>query len=165
VDEAATIIRPLLAGEEVTHDGEHYSVKALTLRPGPVQQRRPILIGGGGERKTLRLVAQYADACNLFAYDPSALTHKLSVLREHCDAVGRQFAEIEKTSLGHVHVTRDGRHGSLTPAAAVEYFHGLAELGIDHGIVSLRGVENEDTFDVLGTDVIPAVEKIPVAGR
>jgi hypothetical protein len=112
------------------------------------------------------LVAQYADACNLFAVaDSSVIRHKLEVLRGHCKAVGRPYEDIEKTSLGHLHVTRDGRDGALTPAATVEYFAALAELGIDHGIVSLRDVHSDDAFDLLAADVIPAVEKIPVTGR
>ncbi len=84
-----------------TYAGKHYRLEELALVPQPLQHGGPrILIGGGGERKTLRLVAQYADACNLFATDPSAIKHKLDVLRGHCDEVGRDYDEIAKTIVG-----------------------------------------------------------------
>jgi F420-dependent oxidoreductase-like protein len=166
LEETLQIAQQMWSGDESPYRGKHYHLERPLNSPQSLQRPHPpILIGGGGERKTLRLVAQYADACNLFAYDTSVVTHKLDVLREHCEAVGRPFAEIEKTSLGQLHVTRDGAGGSLTPTAAVEYFAGLAELGIEHGIVSLRDVHSEDTFELLGSQVLPAVEKIPVAGR
>ena len=129
-------------------------------RPHP-----PILIGGGGERRTLRLVAQYADACNLFAYNPALLDHKLAVLRGHCEAVGRPYEEIEKTSLGRLHVTRDGRDGSLDAAGAIRVLEGLAERGIDHAIFGMPNVHQEEPFEVLTSEVIPAAERMRVAGR
>jgi F420-dependent oxidoreductase-like protein len=166
LEETLQIGLHMWSGVQSPYHGKHYHLERPLNSPQSLQRPHPrILIGGGGERKTLRLVARYADACNLFAYDTSVVTHKLDVLREHCEAVGRPFAEIEKTSLGQLHLTRDGAGGSLTPAAAVEYFSGLADLGIEHGIVSLRDVHNEDTFELLASEVIPAVEKIPVAGR
>lgn len=166
LEETLQIAIQMWADDRTPHHGKHYQLERPLNSPRSVQRPHPpILVGGGGERKTLRLVARYADACNLFAYDNSVLTRKLEVLRQHCETVGRPYHEIEKTSLGHLHVTRDGRGGSLTSAAAVEYFSGLAELGIDHGIVSLRDVHSEDTLDLLGSEVIPAVAKIPVAGR
>lgn len=165
LEETLQIAQQMWSGDESPYHGKHYHLERPLNSPQSLQRPHPpILIGGGGERKTLRLVAQYADACNLFAADTSVVTHKLDVLREHCEAVGRPFAEIEKTSLGQLHVTRDGAGDSRTPAAAVEYFSGLAELGIEHAIVSLRDVHDEDTFEILGSEVIPAVEKIAVAG-
>jgi F420-dependent oxidoreductase-like protein len=166
LEETLQIAQQMWSGDESPYHGKHYHLERPLNSPQSLQRPHPpILIGGGGERKTLRLVAKYADACNLFAYDTSVITHKLDVLREHCDAVGRPFAEIEKTSLGQLHVTRDGAGDSRTPAAAVEYFSALAELGIEHAIVSLREVHDEDAFEILGSEVIPAVEKIAVAGR
>src|SRR5262249_20833919 len=78
-------------------DGKHYRLEETICSPAPVSTPRPrILIGGGGERKTLRLVAQYADACNFFG-GPDEVAHKVDVLRRHCDAVGRDINEIEVT--------------------------------------------------------------------
>ncbi len=81
-------------------DGRHYQLAETLCSPAPISRPRPpILIGGSGERKTLRLVAQYGDACNLFAASPTDVTHKLDVLRRHCDEVGRDEATIRKTIL------------------------------------------------------------------
>jgi F420-dependent oxidoreductase-like protein len=77
-------------------EGKYYQLAETICRPLPVS-RPPILIGGGGERKTLRLVAKYADACNLFQTTPKELAHKLDVLRRHCDDVGRDESTIQKT--------------------------------------------------------------------
>jgi F420-dependent oxidoreductase-like protein len=167
LEETLQIAQQMWSGDENPYTGRHYQLERPLNSPQPVQRPHPpILVGGGGERKTLRLVARYADACNLFAYgDLSILKHKLEVLHRHCEAVGRPYEQIEKTSLGRVHLTRDGRNGSLTPAAAVEHFTVLAELGIDHAIFSMPNVHEQEPFELLASEVIPAAKKIPVAGR
>ena len=167
LEETLQIAQQMWSGDENPYTGRHYQLERPLNSPQPVQRPHPpILVGGGGERKTLRLVARYADACNLFAYgDLSILKHKLEVLHRHCEAVGRPYEQIEKTSLGQVHLTRDGRNGSLTPAAAVEHFTVLAELGIDHAIFSMPNVHEQEPFELLASEVIPAAQKIPVAGR
>jgi F420-dependent oxidoreductase-like protein len=82
------------------YEGQHYRLEELTLVPQPLQPGGPrVMIGGGGERKTLRLVAEYADACNLFGTDPDLVQHKLEVLRSHCDDVGRDYDTIAKTMI------------------------------------------------------------------
>jgi F420-dependent oxidoreductase-like protein len=84
-------------------DGKHYQLAETITSPPPASSPRPrILIGGGGEKKTLRLVAQYADACNLFTTSPEDVTRKLDALRKHCDDVGRDYDEIEKTGVFNV---------------------------------------------------------------
>lgn len=156
------------AGEAKPFAGKHYQLERALNVPQSIQRPHPpIMIGGGGEQKTLRLVAQYADACNLFArLGDDTLRHKLDVLREHCERLGRSYAEIEKTAqVGAIHVTSDGRGDSMTPAQVVESFAHLAELGIDRGIVVLRNVYEPDAFELLGAEVVPAVEKLAVAGR
>jgi F420-dependent oxidoreductase-like protein len=81
-------------------DGRYYQLAETLCSPAPLSQPHPpILIGGGGEKKTLRLVAQYADACNIFASSPADIAHKFDVLRAHCDDVGRDEAEIRRTIL------------------------------------------------------------------
>jgi F420-dependent oxidoreductase-like protein len=77
-------------------EGKHYHLAETLCSPQPIH-RPPVLIGGGGERKTLRLVAQYGDACNLFGTSPKDIARKLDVLRRHCDAVGRDYDRIRKT--------------------------------------------------------------------
>lgn len=147
--------------------GKHYQLERTLNVPQSLQRPHPpILVGGGGEQKTLRLVAQYADACNLFArLGDDTLRHKLTVLQEHCAAVGRPYAEIEKTSLSRLHVTRDGQGGSMTPSQAVELFGRLAELGIDQAICNMSNVADPEVFALLGAEVVPAVHQLAVRGR
>jgi F420-dependent oxidoreductase-like protein len=114
-------------------EGRHYQLAEPLGRPRPVRQPHPpIMVGGGGERKTLRLVAQYADACNILVPDPGESRAKLDVLRRHCDDVGRAFEEIETTSLIEVDV-RPGRDR----ADAVAAIRAQAEEGIAHVIVNM----------------------------
>src|SRR3954470_2225169 len=97
--ETIEICLQMWSDDDGPYDGKHYRLAETLCRPRPVSTPRPrIMIGGSGERKTLRLVAQHADACNIFG-DPDELTHKLEVLRRHCDAVGRDPNEIEVTAM------------------------------------------------------------------
>jgi len=167
LEETLQIALQMWAGDDKPYQGKHYQLARPLNSPQAVQRPHPpILIGGSGERKTLRLVAQYGDACNLFArLGKQVLQHKLDILREHCQAVGRPYEQIEKTTLDSIKLTRDGRDGSITPAAAVEFFAELASMGIDQAIFSLRNVSDPGVFDLLATEVIPQVNKITVAGR
>ena len=168
LEETLQIALQMWEGNEQPYEGKHYHLARPWNAPQSVQKPHPpILIGGSGEHKTLRLIARYADACNLFAsMGKDQLQRKLAVLREHCAAVGRPYEHIEKTAYSHqLRLTRDGREGTLSPAAAIESFAALAELGIDHVIVSLANVSESEPFDLLATEIIPAVEKLPVAGR
>ena len=98
LEEAIGICRQMWSDDDGPFEGTHYQLKETVNVPPPVRGSIPILIGGGGERKTLRLVAQYADACHLFAREgQDAVAHKLEVLRRHCDDVGRDYDAIEKT--------------------------------------------------------------------
>lgn len=97
LDESARAIRGLLDGDAVTSaTGDHYRFEDLRVRPRPVQAHLPIMIGGGGERKTLRTVARYADLWNVFG-DADRLARKDAILRQHCEDVGRDPASIERT--------------------------------------------------------------------
>ncbi|HEU0028843.1 MAG TPA: LLM class F420-dependent oxidoreductase [Ktedonobacterales bacterium] len=167
LEETLRIARQMWDGDEAPFEGKHYTLERPINSPNSAQRPHPpILVGGGGEKKTLRLVARYADACNLFArLGEAEVSRKLDVLRAHCDAVGRPYAEIEKTTLGTLTITRDGRDGSMSPAQAIEYFQRQAELGIDHAIFNTPRVYEPEFFDLMGAEVIPAVEKISVAGR
>jgi alkanesulfonate monooxygenase SsuD/methylene tetrahydromethanopterin reductase-like flavin-dependent oxidoreductase (luciferase family) len=112
------------------------------------------MIGGGGERKTLRLVAQYADATNVFGDGPR-IAHKYDVLREHCERLGRPYDEIERTTLQTLHITPDGAHGSDPPDRIVEKFGELADAGAQHVIFSVRGVDDISKIELIGRSVIP----------
>jgi F420-dependent oxidoreductase-like protein len=99
LEEALQISRAMFTQESPTFEGRHYRIESVLNNPRPLRGDIPILVGGSGERKTLRLVAQYADACNIFG-DPDRVRHLLGVLDGHCEAVGRDPAEITKTRLG-----------------------------------------------------------------
>lgn len=167
LEETLQIARQMWSGNDQPFNGKHYRLERPLSSPQPVSKPHPpILIGGGGETKTLRFVAQYGDACNLFFRDDKqALQHKLDVLRRHCDTLGRPYEQIEKTTLGSFHLTRDGRNGTMSPAAALEHFHLLATLGIDQAIFSLQNESDIEPFEVLTTEVIPEVDKMKVTGR
>ena len=99
LEEAIQICLQMWSENDGAYHGKHYQLEETLCRPAPASSPRPrILIGGGGERKTLRLVARYADACNLFG-DPAEVAHKVDVLRGHCQAVGRDPNEIEVTAM------------------------------------------------------------------
>jgi alkanesulfonate monooxygenase len=111
------------------------------------------MIGGGGERKTLRLVAQYADASNVFG-NPDTLRHKYAVLREHCERLGRPYEEIERSVLKSVDLDRD------PPAAIVDHWGALAEAGAQHVIFSVRGVNDTTHLERLGAEVFPQLRDV-----
>jgi F420-dependent oxidoreductase-like protein len=96
LEEAGGIVRRLLDGEEVTHEGQRYRLDGARHAPRPVQERLPLMIGGSGERKTLRTVAAHADMWNAFG-SIETLAHKAGVLRGHCEAIGRDPSEIQFT--------------------------------------------------------------------
>ena len=167
LEEALQIAHHMWEGNERPFEGKHYQLARPLNSPQSVQKPHPpILIGGTGERKTLRLVAQYADGCNLFArIGDDELKHKLNVLRDHCLSVGRPYEDIEKTTLNVMRFSRDGRDGSMSTSAAIDHFAHLAEMGIDQAIFSMPNVYDLEPFDLLATEIIPEVEKIHVAGR
>lgn len=97
LDEALAVCRELLTEEQATFTGEFYTVREARNSPRPVRGTVPVLVAGGGERRTLDLVARYGDACNVFAGDPATVRHKFGVLDGHCARVGRDPAEITRT--------------------------------------------------------------------
>ena len=169
LEEALQIAHLMWSGREEPFAGKHFQLARPLNSPPAVQRPHPpILVGGVGERKTLRLVAQYADACNFIGYlvnDAAARQRKLDILREHCQALGRPYEEIERTLFYWLHITRDGRDGSVSPAAAIAYFAALAAEGFDHVIIRLPNVTDLEPFDLLATRIVPAVEQLAVAGR
>ena len=130
-------------------DGIRTTATHLINSPQSISRPRvPIMVGGGGERKTLRLVAQYADACNIFGRSPEFVRGKLDVLREHCERLGRPYGEIEKSVLTGVNLDEED------PAATVERFGGLAEAGAQHIIFSVRGVADTSRLERIAGEVM-----------
>jgi alkanesulfonate monooxygenase SsuD/methylene tetrahydromethanopterin reductase-like flavin-dependent oxidoreductase (luciferase family) len=135
MDESVAAMRALLDGKEVTSaPGGHYTFDHLRHNPLPVQKHLPIMIGGSGEKKTLRSVARYADMWN--AMGPvEVMRHKIDVLRQHCDEVGRNPAEIEFT-LGIKATIRD----------SAEEAEKVYKAAMEHNRTPLSDVEDDDTF-------------------
>lgn len=133
--------------DESPYAGKHYQL-GRTLNQPPALHRIPIMIGGGGERKTLRLVAQYADACNLFGAvgEPEPLKAKLDVLRQHCDAVGRDYDSIAKTMIFR----------GFTPEGIAEQLAPFAELGVDEAFL----VDHHDRPVEFVESIAPYVEAV-----
>ena len=135
------------SGSGEAHDGRHYTATRLLNSPQAISRPRvPIMIGGGGERKTLRLVAQYADATNVFG-GPERIAHKYAVLREHCERLGRPYEEIERSTLQSVDLERE------SPAEMVDRFGALAEAGAQHILFSVRGVSDTDRLATIADGV------------
>jgi len=156
LEEAILICKQMWSGDEGAFDGRHYQL-ARTLNSPQVLSRPhpPILIGGAGEKKTLRLVAKYADACNIAAYNLDETAHKLDVLRQHCANEGRDYDEIEKTAQTRYDL---GENGENT-GQVIENLHRIAELGFSQVHGSLKRVSEPRQLDLLAERVIPAVEK------
>ena len=139
LEEALQIIRAMFTEPAPTFEGRHYRVRQVLNNPKPIRGRIPVLIGGGGEKRTLRLVAQYGDACNLFG-DPDAVRSKLDVLERHCADVGRDPAEITKTVL----LTVGG------PAGAGDGIAAFRAVGVDGVVVNMRQVADLDAVAQVG---------------
>ena len=147
-------------GSGGTFEGKHTQATRLLNSPQAVSRPRPpIMVGGGGERKTLRLVAQYADACNVFG-DPQRIHHKYEVLREHCEAIGRDPDEIERSTLQSVKVALDDKPGD-SPAQIIDWFGELGDAGAQHVIFGVRDVWDPRVLEELGTNVIPGIHALP----
>ena len=142
-------------GSGAAFHGKLYDAGRLMNSPQSISRPRvPIMIGGGGEQKTLRLVAQYADATNVFG-GPEMIHHKYEVLREHCEKLGRPYDEIERSNLQSVRISADGAPGTQSPAEIVDYFGELGDAGAQQIIFSVRDVWQIDKIELLGKSVMP----------
>lgn len=152
LEEALEICLQMWSEDDGPHAGAHYQLERTLNSPQSLTRPHPpILIGGGGEKKTLRLVAKYAQACNLFP-GPD-LEHKLEVLRGHCDDVGRDYDEIEKTVMGPLDPGPDGANVE----ELIESMRQLAALGVTHYHGSVPDAASITPIELLGERVIPVV--------
>ncbi len=155
LEDTLKLAHRMFADDDSPFVGESISLERPMNHPQPVR-RVPIMVGGGGEQRTLRLVAQYADACNLFdlGLGPEGIPHKLDVIRRHCDDVGRDYDEISKTCL--TRLTMDT--GAALPdgviphsvGQAVERLSLLREAGIDHVIFSMANTADPAAYALVG---------------
>ena len=151
-------------GNDAPFDGQHAHLTRTLNSPQAVSKPHPpILIGGTGEQKTLRFVAQYGDACNLFVrLGDDEVRRKLDVLRGHCDTANRPYSDIEKTSLDNFPV--GSGEGALSGQALVDTIAHAAELGFDQAIFSIRNVTDPGVFDAIAA-VRDQIAAIPEGGR
>jgi F420-dependent oxidoreductase-like protein len=154
LEEAILICRQMWSGDEGPFDGKHYHLARTLNSPQALSRPHPpILIGGSGEKKTLRLVARYADACNIAAYDLAVAARKLEVLREHCDREGRDYDAIEKTGQTRFDLGLKGENVSST----IEQLRAMAEAGFSVAHGSLVNVSQPGQLELLAERVIPAI--------
>jgi F420-dependent oxidoreductase-like protein len=158
LEEALQIARQMWSGEVEPYEGEHYQLdEPLNSPQALAEPHPPVMIGGMGEKRTLRLVAKHADACNLFAYGGSGLIrHKLDVLRGHCEDVGRDYEEIERTALGTVNVGDEG----MGADEVIGFCQEMSDAGIQHLIFNMPNVHEIKPLVTFGEEIIPAVAEL-----
>lgn len=170
LEEAIQIVDRMLTQRPASFHGKHYQIDHAYNDPMPVQQPRPpIMIGGSGEQVTLRLVAQYADMCNLFG-DPPTVAHKLDVLRRHCDVIGRPFESITCTNFADILIARNEAelaskrarfpefNGIIgTPEAVITELRAYAAVGSQYITFHMPDAEDIEPLLLLGETVVPEV--------
>jgi F420-dependent oxidoreductase-like protein len=153
LEETIRIHLQMWSEDEGRFEGKRYHLAETINQPQPLQRPRPrILIGGSGERVTLRLVARYADACNLFG-DAATVRRRLGILREHCEREGRDYDEIWKTVYYRLDPGREG----VRVAQMIDELGELADAGAQGVIGGMRGVQYIEPIEIVGRDVVPKV--------
>ncbi len=156
LEETLQIAKQMWSEDNGPYNGRHFQLAETLCSPQPLSKPHPpIMIGGGGEKKTLRLVAQYGDACNLFArMGLDTVRSKLDILKRHCEKVERDYAQIEKTTLSTVELAP----GKMSAKDIIEECRSMAALGIQHCIFNMPNVHELAPLDVFGKEIIPAME-------
>jgi F420-dependent oxidoreductase-like protein len=146
LEDTLKLARQMWGGDFSQFTGKVYSLPEPHLSPMSVTKPHPpILVGGGGEQKTLRYVAKYGDACNLSAADTDTLVHKLGVLQQHCVELGRPFEEIEKTAVVRI----DSTTAAQNPQGLLEKARELRGIGIDHMTIMASRDANPSSYEAL----------------
>jgi F420-dependent oxidoreductase-like protein len=156
LEETLQIVHAMFDGNRAPFDGKHYRLAATVNNPAPVR-RPPIMVGGAGERKTLRLVAKYADACNIFANadgGPAELQQKLDVLRTHCEREGRDYDEIAKTILW------SGRVDPSEGETFARHLRDFAAIGVSEVHVMHLGDEPVEFVRAVGREIVPRIRDL-----
>ena len=171
LEEAVQIIKKMWTDRTATFEGKYYQVKDAYCNPKPIQKPHPpIMIGGSGEKRTLKIVAKYADACNLFG-SIGTVKKKLNILKEHCRMVGRDYDSILKTKLGHVVIEKDEKKASEavknvpeerrreyviygTPEQVRSQIEAFQQAGIEYLIMNLEPDRELQALELLGKEVV-----------
>ena len=158
LEETLQIAKQMWSGNVGEYKGKHFQLAETLCSPQPLSKPHPpVLIGGTGEKKTLRLVAKYADACNLFSgMGLDTVRSKLDILKQHCENVGRDYSEIEKTTLGGAYLAPD----KMGPKDVIETCRALADIGVQHAIFNLPNVHEIKPLETFGREIIPAVSDL-----
>jgi F420-dependent oxidoreductase-like protein len=151
------LAQALWNSDEASFAGKHFSAPAITNNPRPLSTPHPrIMIGGTGPTKTLRMVAQYADACNIGDWVGTENMQKaLDTLKGHCESLGRDYGTIEKTCLGTVHLSGDDTVDSITSRIKE-----LSEMGFTHAIFNMPDVYKITPLETFAKEIIPAVVEL-----
>ncbi len=158
LEETLRLAHHMFDGNVEPFAGKHYHLTAPLNSPEPLTRPRPpIMVGGGGEKKTLRLVAKYADACNFFIrLGLEGIRRKLDVLQRHCEDVGKNYEEIERTVVGSVELGA----GARRPLEVIRLCEALAQLGVQHVIFNMPNAHELLPLKIFGKEVIPAVAEL-----
>jgi F420-dependent oxidoreductase-like protein len=154
LEDGLKLAKALWNKDEISFTGKHFSAPAMTNNPRPLSSPHPrIMVGGTGPNKTLRMVAQYADACNIGDWVGQANMQKaLDDLKRHCEALGRDYGTVEKTSLGTVHLSAKDTAGSI-----ISRIKELSAMGFTHAIFNMPDVYSMTPLETFAKEIIPAV--------
>ncbi|MEO6399033.1 MAG: LLM class F420-dependent oxidoreductase [Tepidiformaceae bacterium] len=157
LEEALQICLQMWSDDDGPFEGKHTRLAETLNSPQSLSRPHPpILIGGGGEKKTLRLVAKYANACNIFGTSPSDVAHKFEVIREHCEREGRDYASIEKTIIMRMDVGPNGEKAN----ELVETLGRFSEVGAQAAMGYLQGADQIRPIEAVGRSVIPQLANL-----
>jgi F420-dependent oxidoreductase-like protein len=158
LEETLQIAKQMWSDNNGAYTGKYFHLAETLCNPQPLSRPHPpILIGGSGEKKTLQLVAKYADACNLFArMGVETVRSKLDILQQHCDKVGRDYTEIEKTTLSTVHLAPE----KMNTKDVIEECRALAGIGIQHAIFNMPNVHEIKPLETFGREIIPVLTEL-----
>ncbi|MBI1278218.1 MAG: TIGR03560 family F420-dependent LLM class oxidoreductase [Anaerolineaceae bacterium] len=154
LEENIQLAKALWASDETSYAGKHFSAPAITNNPRPLSNPHPrLMIGGIGPNKTLRMVAQYGDACNIGDWVGRENMQKaIDTLKQHCETLGRDYNTIEKTSLCTVHLSGDD-----TVANIINQIKELSTMGFTHAIFNMPDVYKITPLEIFAKEIIPAV--------